>query len=62
MGAIYARKRGNKTYYVYQEAYRVKLDPSAQGKEKGSGKSAVRTRATYLGTAESILERLERHP
>ena len=58
MGAIYARKRGDKTYYVYQEAYRVKLDPSTQGKEKGSGKSSVRTRATYLGTAEGILERL----
>lgn len=59
MGAIYARRRGDKTYYVYQEAYRVKLDPSTHGKEKGSGKSAVRTRATYLGTAESILERLK---
>ena len=60
MGAIYARKRGDKTYYVYQEAYRVKLDPSTCGKEKGSGKSAVRTRATYLGTAESIVERLQK--
>lgn len=59
LGAIYARKKGDKTYYMYQEAYRVKLDPSTHGKEKGSGKSAVRTRATYLGTAESILERLE---
>jgi transposase len=60
MGAIYARKKGDKTYYVYQEAYRVKLDPSSRGKERGSGKSAVRTRATYLGTAESIMERLQR--
>jgi hypothetical protein len=60
MGAIYARKKGDKTYYVYQEAYRVKLDPSTRGKERGSGKSAVRTRATYLGTAESIMERLQR--
>lgn len=60
MGAIYARKRGDKTYYVYQEAYRVKLDPSTCGKVKGSGKSAVRTRATYLGTAESIVERLQK--
>jgi hypothetical protein len=33
--AIYARKKGDKTYYVYQEAYRVKLDPSTHGKEKG---------------------------
>ncbi len=55
-----ARKRGDKTYYVYQEAYRVKLDPSTCGKVKGSGKSAVRTRATYLGTAESIVERLQK--
>jgi len=58
MGSICARKRGDKTYYVYQEAYRVKLDPSSQGKRKGSGKSAVRTKATYLGTAESIVKRL----
>lgn len=58
MGSICARKRGEKTYYVYQEAYRVKLDPSSQGKRKGSGKSAVRTKATYLGTAESIVKRL----
>ena len=58
MGSICARKRGEKTYYVYQEAYRVKLDPSSQGKQKGSGKSAVRTKATYLGTAESIVKRL----
>jgi transposase len=59
MGSICARKRGDKTYYVYQEAYRVKLDPSSQGKHKGSGRSAVRTKATYLGTAESIVKRLK---
>jgi transposase len=56
MGAIIARKTNGKTYYVYQESYRVKLDPLNRGKTKGSGKSAVRTRAIYLGTAETILK------
>jgi transposase len=59
MGAIYARKRGDKAYYVYQEAYRVKIHPSSEGKGKGSGKSVVRTKAIYLGSAESILKRLQ---
>jgi hypothetical protein len=36
MGAIYARQKGDKTYYMYREAYRVKLDPSTHGKKKGA--------------------------
>jgi transposase len=59
MGAVIARKTNGKTYYVYQESYRVKLDPLDRGKTKGSGKSAVRTRAIYLGTAERILKAIQ---
>ena len=59
MGSIYARKRNGTTYYVYQEARRVKIDPQRHGKTKGSGKSTVRTKVTYLGTAEKILNALQ---
>ena len=33
MGAIYARKRNGTTYYVYQEARRVKVDPLPRRKD-----------------------------
>jgi transposase len=59
MGAIIARKTNGKTYYIYQESYRLKLDPLSRGKTKGSGKSAVRTKAIYLGTAEKILKAIQ---
>ena len=59
MGSIYARKRNGITYYVYQEAFRVKVDPLRSGKTKGSGKSTVRTKVTYLGTAENILNAVQ---
>lgn len=59
MGIIVARKTKGKAYYVYQESYRVKLDPSDCRKTKGSGKSAVRTRSIYLGTAEKILKAVQ---
>ncbi len=59
MGAITKRKEGNNTYYVYQETYRVKVDPKHSGKIKGSGKSRVKTRAIYLGTADKIFQRLK---
>lgn len=55
MGTICAAREGNNTYYVYRETYRVKVNPEDQGKKRGSGKSIVRTRAVYLGTAEKIL-------
>jgi transposase len=38
--------------------YRVKIDPKQQGKTRGSGKSKVVTESYYLGTAETILEKL----
>lgn len=56
MGCITARKKGNHTYYVYQESRRVKLDREVDGKKRGSGQSAVRTKAVYLGSAEKILK------
>lgn len=54
MGSISASKRGKKTYYYYKESFRVKLMPGNSGKSRGSGKSRVTSRATYLGTAEDI--------
>ncbi len=59
LGTITKRKEGQNTYYVYQERYRVKIDPKHTGKIKGSGKSKVKTRAVYLGTAEKIFQRLQ---
>jgi len=38
--------------------YRVKIEPNQQGKTRGSGKSKVVTESYYLGTAETILEKL----
>lgn len=55
MGTITPRKQGNKTYYYYQESYRVKINPNDSGTSRGSGKSRVSSRATYLGSAEDIL-------
>jgi transposase len=59
MGAITKRKEGKNTYYVYQETYRVKIDTKAFAKTKGSGKSKVKTRAIYLGTADKIFSCLK---
>ncbi|SFM99204.1 hypothetical protein [Thermodesulforhabdus norvegica] len=56
---IIARKRGNRKYYYYSRSYRVKVDPNATGKTRGSGKSKVVTRQVYPGTAEDILKLIE---
>ena len=56
MGTIIPREKGNNTYYIYQETYREKINKNDYGKTRGSGKSRVCTRATYLGTAEKILK------
>ncbi len=61
MGAITKRKEGNNTYYVYQETYRVKINPKHSGKIKGSGKSKVKTRAVYLGAADKVFQRLKQN-
>jgi transposase len=59
MGTISAQKSASGTYYVYRESFRVKINPQDTGKGKGSGKSEVRTRSVYLGTAERILKSVE---
>lgn len=59
MGTICAERKGNNVYYVYRESFRQKVDPGAEGKVRGSGRSQVRTRAVYLGTAEKIVRALE---
>jgi len=56
MGTIITRKQGNNTYYLYQETYREKINKNDFGKIRGSGKSKVRTRSTYLGSAETIVK------
>ena len=56
MGTIIARKQGTKTYYVYKEIFREKINQKDSIKTRGSGRSRVCTRSIYLGTAEKILE------
>ena len=56
---LYAKTIHGNTYYYYQISWREKIDPNQQGKTRGSGKSRVRTRTEYLGTAESIYQRLK---
>ena len=58
-GRIVPHKKGKQTYYYFQESYRAKVNPTDSGKKRGSGKSSVRTRSTYLGTAEAILRKLK---
>ena len=55
---IYPKLINGKTYYYLQKTYREKIKSFDSGKIKGSGKSRVRTIAIYMGTAQSIMERL----
>ena len=55
MGFIAKRTKGKNTYYLYQESYREKINEKHSGKNPGSGKSRVRSRTEYLGSAEHIL-------
>ncbi len=57
---IYPREIRGKVYYYAQRSRREKIDPARKGKTKGSGKSRVRSDTVYLGSAESIVERLRR--
>jgi transposase len=57
-GSIIVKKRGKRRYYYYVRSYRVKLDPDAEGKTRGTGKSKVVSNQTYLGTAEDVLSKL----
>ena len=56
MGTIIKRKQNNNTYYLYQETYREKINKKDSGKIRGTGKSKVHTRSTYLGSAETVLQ------
>ncbi|MEW6735957.1 MAG: IS1634 family transposase [Acidobacteriota bacterium] len=57
---IYSKKIKGKLYYYLQRTWREKVEPLEEGKTKGSGKSRVRTESIYLGTAQSILEKLKK--
>ena len=56
---IYAKKIKGRLYYYLQRTWREKLDSTKSGKIKGSGKSKICTQTIYLGTAQSIFERLK---
>jgi hypothetical protein len=55
---IYPKTIAGHTYYYAQRSCREKLDPRAQGKAKGSGKSRVHSEMIYLGSAEQIVAAL----
>ncbi|MEA1981671.1 MAG: hypothetical protein U9N54_11970, partial [candidate division Zixibacteria bacterium] len=55
---IYPKTINGKTYYYLQSTYREKINPNDTGKNKGSGKSKVRTKNIYLGSASSIKKKL----
>ncbi|KJU82293.1 transposase-like protein [Candidatus Magnetobacterium bavaricum] len=59
MGTIRKRKQGYKSYYIYQETYRKKINLKDTGKIKGSGKSKVCTRTIYLGNADEIIRNIK---
>jgi len=55
---IYPKSIAGHTYYYAQRSCREKLDPTARGKTKGSGKSRVHSTMVYLGSAEAIVAAL----
>ena len=55
---IYPKTIQGKIYYYLQTTYREKLNADDTGKAKGSGKSKVKTKSIYLGTASSIKKKL----
>jgi len=59
---IYPKEINGTTYYYLQSSWREKVKDSDSGKTKGSGKSQVKTKSTYLGTAKSIINRLQEIP
>jgi len=58
-GHIYSKTICGNTYYYYQENYREKLDANAYGKTKGSGKSRVKSKSIYLGSAQQIFSSIK---
>ncbi len=53
-----------KPVYYHREVFREKINPEDRGKGKGrgSGPSRVRTKDTYLGTADLILKAVKEKP
>lgn len=56
---IYPKNIRGKVYYYAQRSYREKVRPQDKEKTRGSGKSRVRSETIYLGSAESIVRRLQ---
>lgn len=59
LASIVKRQPGGcpRPIYYYHETFRVKIDPEASGKGPRSGKSVVKSRDIYLGTAEEVLKK-----
>ena len=55
---IYPKTINGKEYYYLQYSYRKKINSNDSGKTKGSGKSKIKTNSVFLGTAESIKNKL----
>ncbi|MEA3450679.1 MAG: hypothetical protein U9Q83_02105, partial [Bacteroidota bacterium] len=55
---IYPKIINGKTYYYLQSTYREKINPNDKGKNRGSGKSIVKTKNIYLGSASAIKKKL----
>jgi len=53
-----------KPVYYYREVFREKINPAdrGKGKRRGSGPSRVRTKDTYLGTADMLLQAVKEKP
>jgi len=55
---IYPKIINGKTYYYLQSTYREKINSNDKGKNRGSGKSRVKTKNIYLGSASAIKKKL----
>jgi len=56
---IYPKSINGRTYYYAQRSWREKVEKQGDGKRRGSGKSRVRSETIYLGSAESIVQKLK---
>lgn len=57
---IYPKDIRGHTYYYAHRSWREKIEPGAQGKKRGSGKSRMRSETLYLGSAEQIVAALNK--
>lgn len=53
------KKIHGNVYYYLHETFRQKINPQHSGRTRGSGQSRIVTRATYLGTEATLIERLQ---